>query len=243
MTVPFILSLVLAGITVCALPYYCVLTYRGKSNVTLWYKMGLASLFVLAGLLALCAAPEKHSYMFFLFAAFAMSFAGDYILGKYDRMKMFVIGSVTFAVAHAFFITSFSLAVQSRLWDYSWFNGAEIGFFAAIYALMLLIMLWRKPLFHKLFIPMFIYYAVVLLMATKAFGVALRLGSEAPALWMLPIGGLLFVASDYTLGLMRFKVLPKTVVIKTFCTASYFVAQMLIALASFFLFGAAEKII
>ena len=61
MSVPFILALVLAGITVCALPYYCVITYRGKSSITLIYKMCLSGLFVIAGLLAVCAAPQKQS--------------------------------------------------------------------------------------------------------------------------------------------------------------------------------------
>ena len=241
MTVPFIITLILAGLTVCALPYYCVLTFRGKSKITLWYKMSLSALFVLGALLSLCAAPQKQTYMYFLFAGFVISFIGDFILGKFDRMRMFVIGSVAFGVGHIMYITAYSLIMRNRLLFYRWFNGAEIGFYLAIYALMFLIMLWRKPPFHKLFIPMFMYYAVVLLMATKAFGVALRLGTETPALWMLPVGGLLFVASDYILGLLRFKVLPKTAVIKTFCTASYFVAQMLIVLSSFFLSGAAVK--
>ena len=69
MTVSFILSLVLAGITVCALPYYCVLTYRSKSSVTLIYKMCLSALFLLAGVLMLCAAPVKRAGAFFLLAA------------------------------------------------------------------------------------------------------------------------------------------------------------------------------
>ena len=237
MSAPLIVALVFAGVTVCALPYYCVITYRGKSMLTLVYKMCLAALFVIGGLMALCAAPDKHNYMAFMFVGFCLSFVGDFILGKFERMKFFVIGSCTFGVAHAFYITALSLALKQLVPEYHWFNGAEVGFFTAIYALMLLIMLWRKPPFHKLFIPMFMYYAVVLLMATKAFGLAVRLGGDMPALWMYPIGAMLFVGSDYTLGMMRFKVLPKTVMIKTFCTASYFIAQMLLVLASFSLFG------
>ena len=241
MSVPFIVTLALAGVTVCALPYYCVITYRGKSTLTLVYKMCLSALFVTGGLLAWIAAPEKRRYMAFMFFGFVLSFVGDYILGKFDRMKMFVIGSCTFGVAHAFYITALSLAVQYLKAEYRWFNGAELGFFAAVFSLMLLVMLWRNPPFHKLFIPMFMYYAVVLLMATKAFGLALQLGGDDPMLWMYPAGAMLFVASDYTLGMMRFKVLPKTVALKTFCTASYFVAQMLLVLASFALFGSVGK--
>ena len=237
MPVPFILALVLAGITICILPYYCVITYSGKSKRTLLCKMCLAALFVPPGLLALCSAPVKHVYMPLFFAGFVMSSVGDFILGKYDRMRMFIAGSAAFALAHAFYITAFSLAAQEKIPYYHWWNGAELGFFSALFALVLLIMLWRNPPFHKLFIPMFVYYAIVLLMATKAFGIALRLGSTSPALWMLPIGALLFVGSDYTLGLMRFKVLPKTIPLKTFCTASYFAAQILMALASFTLFN------
>ena len=83
---------------------------------------------------------------------------------------------------------------------------------------------------------MFAYYAIVSLMAAKAFGLTVRLAQTHPALWMLPAGALLFVFSDYALGLMRFKVMKRSVLTKTLCTASYFFAQMLMALAAFTLF-------
>lgn len=232
----FIAALALAGVMVCALPYYCVLTYRGKSKTTLKYKMALSSLFVLTAALSVLSVPDKKPYMIFYLVGCFVCFIGDFILGSSERMKWFVIGSCTFGAAHAFFITSFSLAAKALIPGYKWCNGIELGFYIALYALEVLIMVWRRPPFHKLFIPMFAYYAVIMLMVCKAFGLSVCLIAGAPTLVMLLIGAILFICSDYMLGLMRFNVLRRSVLTKSFCTVSYFAAQMLIALSTFFLF-------
>lgn len=236
MTGGMIAALFLLGVTVFALPFYCVLTYRIKSKATLTFKMFLSSLFVACALISLFTATDKRAFMFVMTVGFCICWIGDYILGKSERMLMFVIGSCTFAVGHVFYITAFSLAAKRLIPDYRWLNGAELGFFLALFALELFIMILCRPPFHKLFIPMFAYYAIVALMAAKSFGLTVRVAGAHPALWMLPAGALLFVFSDYSLGLMRFKVIKRTVLTKTLCTASYFFAQMLMALATFTLF-------
>ena len=50
---------------------------------------------------------------------------------------------------------------------------------------------------------------------------------------MLPIGALLFICSDYTLSMMRFNMHARTKPFKAFSTASYFIAQTLLALSLF----------
>ena len=236
MTSGWIAAIALAVVMVFAMPYYCVLTYRAKSKSTLIYKMFLSTLFVAGALISLVSASVRKPYDYLLVAGFLLCWIGDYILGRSERMTVFLIGSAAFTAGHAFFITSFSLAASALIPHYHWFNGVELGFFAAIYALEFLLMFWRRPPFHKLYFAMFTYYAVVLLMAAKAFGLAIRLYGNAPGLLMFPIGALLFVLSDYLLGMMRFKILRRTVTTKSTCTISYFAAQMLMVFASFTLF-------
>ena len=69
-------------------------------------------------------------------------------------------------------------------------------------------------------------------MLCKTLAIAIHLFSAQPALWLFPAGAVLFVLSDYMLGMMRFKICEKTPAFKTFCTASYFVAQMCLALGA-----------
>ena len=226
-----IASLVMAGMTALVLPYYCKITYPGKSTATIVTKMCLAAMFFLSSVFVVIAAPVKTDYVYIQLIAFLMCVAGDYILGSSDRMRMFVFGSLCFAAAHVLFITAFSRISKAFFPQIPWWNGLDLGVFLVYASVMVLIFVVRKPPFHKLFIPMFIYFFLVALMASKAAGLGIRMLSSAPAMAMLPVGGLLFLASDFTLGMLRFKVHPKTVPFKSFCTASYFVAQMLIVLS------------
>ncbi len=234
-SVPFLIGLCLFGVTILALPYYCVLTYREKSKRTLVYKLSLCALFVVTAFLSVAQAGGFAGLPGFLrmqLIGVCLGVAGDAILGASERMKFFVIGSTTFGVGHIFYIIAFSMAAYALIPGYQWFNMMEIGIFLVIYCVELLIILLAHPPFHKLFIPMFAYYAVQALMFTKTLGLSLRLFYAAPALLLLPAGGLLFVLSDYMLGMMRFKIHEKTPAFKTFCTASYFIAQMFLALGA-----------
>ena len=114
-----------------------------------------------------------------------------------------------------------------------WWNGFEIGVFLTIAALMLLIIVIKKPAFDPLLWPMFVYCLIATLMVTKATGLAVRAMAKTPAILMAPIGAICLLYSDYTLGMMRFKMHDKTIVFKSACTASYYVAQTLMALTMF----------
>ena len=234
-SVPFIIGLCLAGLTVIGLPYYCVLTYNEKSKRTLIYKMSLCSLFVVTILLTFAQAGGIQYLPRFILVQILgvfLGIVGDVILGASERMKYFVIGSVTFGVGHIVYIVAFSMAAYALIPDYHWFNALEIGVFLFVYGIELLIVLVKRPPFHKLFLAMFAYYAVQAVMLTKTLVICVSLFSEQPLLVLLPAGAILFVLSDYMLGMMRFKICKKTPVFKTFCTASYFVAQMCLALGA-----------
>lgn len=232
-TAPFIAALVLAGITAAAMPYYCKITFPGKNRTTLLFKMGLSSLFVLTAVLALSAAPKKFSYCIVMLFGFLCAFVGDFFLGRSEKLKYFVIGSCFFAAAHGLYISALSLAAKALTPDVPWFNGMEIGIYLALLCVMALVFLLKKPPFHKLLLGMFAYLCVIALMVTKALGLGIRLFGTSPVTVLLPIGALLFLCSDYTLSMMRFKMHPRTKPFKAFSTASYFAAQMLLALSLF----------
>lgn len=229
----FIAALVLAGITAASMPYYCKLTFPGKSRTTLLFKMGLSFLFVLTAVLALSAAPKKFSYCIVMLVGFLCAFVGDFFLGRSEKLKYFVIGSCFFTAAHALYITAFSLAAKALTPDVLWFNGMEIGIYLSLVSIMALIFIWKKPPFHKLILGMFAYLCVIALMVTKALGLGIRLFGTSPVTILLPLGALSFICSDYTLGMMRFKMHERTKPFKAFSTVTYFAAQMLLALSMF----------
>ena len=228
-----IIGLVLAGVTVLAMPYYCKITFNGKNKRTLTCKMILSALFLITAILAMFSYSKRSGYMYVMLLGFVLGFIGDYILGKDDQTKSFIAGSCCFAAGHILYAVAFSMAREKLFPEIRWFNGFEIGIFAAVTCLMLLIILLKKPSVDLMFVAMFVYCLIATLMLTKAAGLAFRLLPETPAMLTAPIGAVCFLCSDYMLGMMRFKMHDKTFVFKSVCTAAYFAAQMLMALSMF----------
>ncbi len=231
----FITGLILAGVTALAMPYYCKITYKGKSSLTLAVKMILSTLFVVTVILALFSYSPRQGFMYVFPIGFFACYVGDYILGRSEHTKDFIAGSCCFALGHALYAVAFSLAQKKLFPQISWFNGFEIGLFLVIVSVMLLIILLKKPAIDPMLVLMFVYCLLVTLMLTKATGLAIRMLPDAPAMILAPIGGVCFLCSDYMLGMMRFKMHEKTVVFKSVCTVLYYAAQTLIALSMFIL--------
>ena len=229
----FITGLILAGIAAVLMPYYCRITFKGKDKWTLTVKMILSSTFLLTAILSLFSYPVRQKYIFVMLLGFIMGYFGDYILGKSERTTDFIAGSCLFAVGHILYVVAFSMAEKYLFPQVGWFNGFEAGVFLAVTGVMLLILLLKKPAFDPLLVPMFVYCMIAALMLSKATGLAVRMLPGTPAMLMAPLGGVCFLCSDYTLGMMRFKMHEKTMAFKSFCTVTYFVAQTLIALSMF----------
>ena len=229
----FITGLVLAGMTAVLMPYYCKITFNGKDKWTLTVKMILSSMFLLTAILALFSNPVRQNYMYVMLFGFVADYIGDYVLGKSERTSDFIVGSCLFAVGHVLYIVGISMAEKRLFPDVLWWNGFEMGIFLAIACVMLLILVLKKPAFDPLLVPMFVYCLIAALMLSKAVGLAVRMLPGVPAMLLLPAGAVCFLFSDYTLGMMRFKMHEKTIAFKSACTVTYFVAQMLIALSMF----------
>ncbi|MBR5619864.1 MAG: hypothetical protein IKW76_09020 [Clostridia bacterium] len=233
MNILFVIGLVCAAVTALLMPYYCKITYSGKDKWTLTVKMLLSSLFFLTAILSLFSHEVRQNYLFVMLAGFLLDYIGDYILGKEERTTYFVAGSCCFAVGHILYIIAVSMAEKRLFPQVGWWNGFEAGIFLTLTCVMLAILLLYKPAFDPLIVPMFVYCMIAALMLSKLTGLAVRMFATAPALILMPIGGVCFLLSDYMLGMMRFKMHKKTFVFKSVCTASYYVAQTLIALSMF----------
>ena len=228
-----IASLVLSGIMVLVMPYYCKITFDGQSKKTLTVKMFLSSLFVLTAILSLFSVKARHGYMYVMLLGFVMGFVGDYLLGRSDHLRDFLIGTGFFAAGHLSYIVAFSLAMRHLYPAIGWWNGAEIGLYVVLVCAVALILVLKKPKFHKLLVILFVYFMLIALMVTKAAGLGVRMLGEAPAMAMLPVGAALFLGSDYMLGMMHFKMHERTLPYKSVCSAIYFFGQQLIALSMF----------
>lgn len=233
LAVPQIICLVLSAITVAVMPYYCKINYEGKSKVTLILKMILSAFFVATAAIALGTGPNHRPFAIIMMIGFIASFIGDFLLGISERMVYFVIGALFFFGAHVLYIISFSKLAGYLTPNVPWFNGFEISLYVAMAAGLGLLFLITKPKFHKIFVLMIFYFAGLMLMVTKTFGVGLRLFDRNPAMLLLPIGAIIFLYSDLTLGMMRFKMAKRSAWLKMSCTATYFVAQMCLAWSLF----------
>lgn len=228
--------LLCCALTLLLLPYYCKITFYGKTSKTLILKMFQSLLFLLTAVFAVVASDNFYPFAFIMLGGFCLSAVGDFFLGKSEGSKVFLIGAAFFASAHVAYITAFSLASRSFFPRVGWFNVIEIFVYIALICSLALLCMARKPRFHKLFLPMCIYFCVLCLMVTKAFGLGFRLavaGSE-PAV-LLPIGAILFLSSDTTLGMMRFKMAKRTFTLRSYCSCSYFIGQLLMAVSILFI--------
>ena len=162
-------------------------------------------------------APSHSRYAFAILAGLVFSLAGDiFLMLPRDR---FVAGLVAFLIAHIAYIIAFcnGVAFLSRpLWlaPYS------------LAALLVLSLLW--PRLGHLRIPVAIYVIALVLMATQASVRAEALGGIAVA---AAIGAALFIVSDATLAVNRFRAPFRSAQILVMTT--YVAAQILIALSAY----------
>ena len=130
------------------------------------------------------------------------SFIGDLIMARIIPMPNRLIGGmVAFGVAHALYITAYTQTIQiiSSLAPYDhWITGLALGIgFYGIVSFFGWWMLIRNP--EKgaaINIGALVYGLLIGAMAAFALALGYALG-----FWLTAIGGLLFVASDFIIGI------------------------------------------
>lgn len=166
-------------------------------------------------LIALYAsAPVSQFYQLAITLGLLFSLAGDiFLMLPSDR---FIAGLVSFLLAHLCYIGAFGAQMTWPL--LSWWGLPVVGFAIGIYMVL-------APHLGKMRMPVLVYMTVIALMAWLAITLFVQ-QRETWALWAAG-GAVLFVISDATLALNRFR--------KPFWSAqlivlgSYYLAQWLIA--------------
>jgi uncharacterized membrane protein YhhN len=199
--------LLCAGLTIRA-------EYAGARRQVYCFKP-LTTALILA--LALMQTPVvSPSYRYLVALGLLCSLAGDvFLMLPHDR---FVLGLVSFLVAHLVYIAAFATRAGYQL---DWFALVPYALFGAV----MLARLW--PHLSRLRLPVLIYMAVILIMGWQAFAVW-RVQPSTSTL-AAAVGAALFVLSDSLLAFDRFR--------RSFRAArgavlgTYYLAQTLIALS------------
>lgn len=187
--------------------------YRGVKWLEYVAKPSTTILLIAIALLLPASDP---TYRLFIVAGLLFSLAGDVFLMLPGHH--FVAGLLSFLVAHIAYIAAFRIDVGF---------GARPFVFLLFFvpAIVLLRMLW--PHLQKLRVPVVLYVTVLIVMAGQAAARAMELDS-APA-WLAASGGALFVVSDATLALNRFR--RPFHAAQAIVMSTYVLAQALIALS------------
>jgi uncharacterized membrane protein YhhN len=194
--------------------------YRGPRRNVYIFKPLTTSLIILTALLLPDAVPAPYKWL--IIAGLLFSLGGDvFLMLPQDR---FVFGLVSFLIAHLFYIAAFTR--QTGFQFTPWVLAAYL-----IYGGVMLYLLW--PHLGSMKGPVTVYMAVILVMGWQATERWLTLGGLGALL--AAVGAILFVISDSTLALDKFR--GQFASARTIVLTTYFAAQWLIALSVAFPHG------
>jgi uncharacterized membrane protein YhhN len=191
--------------------------------------------FVLVSICAIFASGELTRYSFFILIGAVMGAEGDIFLGISTRGKWFIMGLLSFLSGHILYIIAF-LNGSAAYGNKTLFNIYEVAAIAALLLLFTFIGVKVKAKAGKMLPAILLYAAAISAMLVKAVSLSVIVAgnNRIPASICLISGAALFVLSDSLLSLrlftkIRLKKMP------WLCLASYFSAQVLIALSIYFL--------
>jgi uncharacterized membrane protein YhhN len=182
------------------------------------------------GRFALCAVGKPVASLGFLVAAIGFgAFDSDYgrivfvglVLGAFGDVfllgharGLFIAGLVSFLLGHVAYVVAFASRGVSL--------PAALGAAVAMAVLLFFIGRWVFPHAPEMRVPIAIYMLVIGLMCVAALGAA---GRGAP--WMIPVGALMFTASD--VAVVRDRFVAKGFSNRAWGLPLYYGAQLLIA--------------
>lgn len=207
-----ILLLVVSAIA--AALYGAVLSPRPVSNLRSLVK----TLAVLV--LALYAMLAGGGWL--LVAALALSALGDYFLSR-DGDTPFLAGMVAFLLAHVAYVVAFvGLGQSGALLADRWL----VALVLIVFALAVYRVLW--PGLGAFRLPVAAYCLAILAMGLAAFDLP-----PGDTSWMIPLGAVLFMASDAVLAIARFRLKPASgwqLPAGWFVWSTYWLAQIILML-------------
>ncbi len=221
-------------------PWFLKASWPNRSNKSLLLKMVAASLFVATGILSMYISNNFSQFAFTMLLGLVFGWIGDFFLHS-NSQKFFAVGFVSFLIGHIFYILGYINALKT-FESYSNFNAFEI--ISGIVLVVVAIVCFKKfnlQFSMKLLKYAIIVYTLILIsMFIKATALGLNYmlsGGENGlfALIVLSLGALLFVASDFTIGILLFGGQKGNRPLKIFNIVTYFAGQMLLASSILFI--------
>jgi uncharacterized membrane protein YhhN len=201
-------------LAICSGSVHVRAEYRGPRNQVYLFKPLTTILILLIAVQA--DTPELARYKYAIVAGLACSLAGDILLMlPSDR---FVAGLVSFLIGHLFYITAFTSGTG---FGFSFWLPAPFVVFGAVMFRIL------SPHLGKMKLPVVAYMSVILVMAWQAWERLIQTGQIAALL--ASVGAVLFVVSDSTLALGKFRGRFRSA--RAVALSTYYAAQWLIALS------------
>ena len=155
----------------------------------------------------------ESQYGKIVFAGLVLGALGDvFLLGR--GRQFFIAGLVSFLLGHVAYVVAFALLGPSIV--------ASAATAVVMAVLMFFVGRWVFPHAPEMRIPIGIYMLVIALMCVAAVG---AWSTGAP--WMIPVGALLFTASD--IAVVRDRFVSKGFINRAWGLPLYYAAQLLIA--------------
>ncbi len=238
---------ILLALTVLAefftVPMFLKYYWPKKCKESLTFKMISATLFVLCGFFAMKAAANNTSYAALMLIGFVFGWFGDLLLHSLkDKMVHFALGVVSFLVGHIFFVAAFHHAIKTLNPEATLFTWYELLAIAVIIAAVTIFGICKKYyqkkgpmvfalLLYGVFLVAMFVKSIVYCVAEWSYGIN---DYMYPAIITAGLGGLFFLLSDASLGLilMGDEVKRRT---RIFNIVTYFIAQIFLALSILFI--------
>jgi len=184
--------------------------YRGPRWQVYLFKPLTTTILLIVAL----SGDTRRGYTIAVAIGLALSLAGDvFLMLPGDR---FISGLIAFLLAHIAYIIAFSVDVS--------FGGKPLLLLPySLVAAAVVLLLWEK--LGKLRAPVLAYVATIVVMAWQAASRAVELQSVGAT--MAAVGAALFVVSDGTLAINRFRrhfQAAQVVIMATYVAAQWFIA-------------------
>lgn len=214
-------------------PLYVKKCWPEKNKTSLLIKMICSTLFVTTAVCAMLYSGNRSTFAYIMLGGFCFSWVGDFFLHVNSKKSSFIIGFSSFFFAHAVYTTAYCVYMAAQ--GESFFSLWQAVALAVIYAIALVVAHFSNLKLGKIKVPAMVYAFVLGLMFIKAvaLGVLLSAGGFNAGLITLSVGGLSFVLSDASLIYIYFGD-KKSFGFKFFNSATYFAAQILLAVSILF---------
>lgn len=226
-----------------AIPFFLKAEIPNPCKKSLVLKQTCSTMFIINALVA-GLIGDFTRYAAYMFIGLCFSWLGDYLLHVRPGSGFFVAGLSLFLVGHVFYTIAYCKAFKTLFPTAKLFTVTEIVIYILLIAAALLSAIFiAKINLGKMLLPCTIYTATISAMTVKAFSLAIMIIKNectviAPVFTgiLLMLGASLFVFSDYTLSILRFKDgVNKHGALRQANIWTYFYAQLFLGASIFFI--------